>query len=370
MITLPLHFNIGGILQAYALQHFLLMKGHDVILFDRTHDAKVLKKRYYWKIFKYWLKYLSKKIKGKKVIPLSGIQREYHNHKIITQETEHFINAHIRWMEVKNYKKLKANEWDVLLVGSDQIWRRLFTSRIEDVYLDFATSWRVKRIAYAPSFGVDEWDYSPVETKRCAALLQKFDWVSVREESAVKMCKEHFNVEAEWVLDPTLLLSTSDYEALVKQANVSVSDGNMLVYLMDYSSENHLFVSSVARKIGLKPFHVYAEVENEEIAAEKRVQVPVEKWLRGFMDAELVVTDSFHACVFSILFNVPFVVLAHKDGGMPRIWSLLNLFGLQERLVSTLSEMENLPPIDWNRINQIREERKARISEQFDKVLQ
>lgn len=63
----------------------------------------------------------------------------------------------------------------------------------------------------------------------------------------------------------------------------------------------------------------------------ERIQPPVEQWLRGFMDAELVVTDSFHACVFSILFHKPFVVVGNKERGLARVKSLLKMFGLEER---------------------------------------
>ena len=83
------------------------------------------------------------------------------------------------------------------------------------------------------------------------------------------------------------------------------------------------------------------------------MQPPVEKWLRGFYDAQYVITDSFHACVFSILYQKPFVVYGNKHRGMARFHSLLAIFGLEDRLVTTPEEALDViaRPIDWNYVN-------------------
>lgn len=89
---------------------------------------------------------------------------------------------------------------------------------------------------------------------------------------------------------------------------------------------------------------------------EERIQPSVESWLQGFRDADLVITDSFHACVFSIIFNKPFFVVGNKERGLARIQSLLAMFGLEDRFVSADSKTNASAPIDWDAVNAHRRE--------------
>jgi hypothetical protein len=87
---------------------------------------------------------------------------------------------------------------------------------------------------------------------------------------------------------------------------------------------------------------------------EKRIQPPVESWLRAFYDSEFIVTDSFHACVFSILFHKQFLVIGNKDRGLARIHSLLSMFGLEDRLTSdTCIDINRMKTIDYDRVDEI-----------------
>jgi hypothetical protein len=98
---------------------------------------------------------------------------------------------------------------------------------------------------------------------------------------------------------------------------------------------------------------VNSDPDNLNIDAEQRVQVPVEVWLQGFADAEFVVTDSFHACVFAILFNKPFIAYLNPERGGTRFESLLAKFNLLNRLLTTSDAFcpDELPPIDWADVN-------------------
>ena len=79
----------------------------------------------------------------------------------------------------------------------------------------------------------------------------------------------------------------------------------------------------------------------------ERIQPPVEQWLRGFMDAEFVVTDSFHACVFSILFGKPFIAIGNAGRGLSRFTSLLGMLGLESRLAAASPASTPTGDIDW-----------------------
>lgn len=97
------------------------------------------------------------------------------------------------------------------------------------------------------------------------------------------------------------------------------------------------------------PFSVnnpYEADENKPL--EDRIKPSVETWLRGFFDAELIVTDSFHACVFSIIFKKQFIVVGNKSRGMSRFESLLKMFGLEDRLVNGCDDFLKLSAINYD----------------------
>lgn len=127
------------------------------------------------------------------------------------------------------------------------------------------------------------------------------------------------------------------------------SSGNMLVYVLDETQEKTALINNIAQKKGLTPFRVNSQIENPNTPLEKRIQPPVEQWLRGFYDAEFIVTDSFHACVFSILFGKPFIVYGNESRGMSRFESLLHLFTLEDRLTTNSNNIP-LSDINWSNI--------------------
>lgn len=323
ILTLPLHTNYGGILQAYALQTMLERMGHDVVIFDKRRKPDVHIP--FDVIVKRWI---LKNILRKDVPPV-GQLKDYNNRKKRNANTWKFADKYIHRLELDNIKLIKRDDFDAFVVGSDQVWRKEYILNsfkcIDDAFLGFTLDWNVKRIAYAPSFGHDVWDYTQEETVRIHKLLHDFDSVSVREQSAVEMCKRELGIETVQVVDPTMLLTADDYRILAK--NARKSDGNLMCYILDMSEEKQLEINSIAEKNNLKPFTVGANVEAEWGTDRVSVQPPVEEWLQGFIDAEIVITDSFHACVFSIIFNKEFFFLGNSNRGNARIDSLLHTFG-------------------------------------------
>ena len=152
-----------------------------------------------------------------------------------------------------------------------------------------------------------------------------------------------------------MLLLKEDYIKLFKDYNATQSDGNLFCYMLDEGEEKKSIIDCVAKEKVLKPFYVNSRYDDHNAPLEERIQQPVEKWLRAFYDAEFVITDSFHACVFSIIFNKQFIVYGNKERGMARFESLLTLFELEERIVSTKEEATKAisEPIDWERVNEV-----------------
>ena len=358
VLALQLRYNFGGILQAYALQKTLKDLGHDAVHIDQ---CKYVTLGAWYKKYPIYLKRAMRKyLFGENLIVRADVAINNATNTISTH-TEQFINKYINRIFTKDFSNITKENFDAFIVGSDQVWRpKYFFSAIENAYLEFAKDWDVKRIAYAASFGTEEWEYNEEQTANCAALLKKFNAVSVRESSAVKLCNENFGVEALHVLDPTMLLTKEDYIEIFKETDTAQSEGNLLCYILDENAEKTTIIDNVAKEKGFVPFNVNSRYDDPDTPIEERVQLPVEKWLRAFNDAEFVITDSFHACVFSIIFNKPFIVYGNKERGFARFKSLLNLFGLEERLVCSPNEINNVlhSPIDWKKINTIREQMK------------
>lgn len=339
ILTLPLHKNYGGILQAYALQTVLERMGHETMVITKDRDVHVELIQLVIQSIKHWGRKLFRRedtFQYPWIINKERRERE--------QFTKAFIDKYVHTYQIASLKKEFPNNMDAVVVGSDQVWRKMYFEGmygcgIENAYLTFLEKRKIKRIAYAASFGTDEWEYSEDETKVCAKFLDLFEAVGVRESSAVTLCREKLGFDKVLhVLDPTFLLEREDYIQLVEQSNVSESPGNMMCYLLDMNEEIEKFIAHIAKERHLTPFMANSKVENPTAPQSERIQPPVEKWLRGFMDAEFVVTDSFHACVFSIIFGKPFVVLGNNKRGQARFTSLLSMFDLGCHLISKIDD--------------------------------
>lgn len=343
ILTLPLHTNYGGILQCYALQTVLRRMGYDV---------KVLIKHQYGYSY-YWIyplaickRLIKRYLLGKDIDILRA------PHELIRKNTDRFIRHYICRYKFRKWTPDIAKKFDAIVVGSDQIWRPEYFQPIECAFLSFLGNSKVKRISYAASFGVDSCEYTEEQLNICSSLLKKFDAVSVREFSGVKLCSNYFGVDAVQMLDPTLLLSTDDYRCLINNATTTPSKGNMLVYMLDKTEEKINLVNRIATEKGLTPFWLDSPDErNEKSPLRERVKMSVEQWLRSFDDAEFVFTDSFHGCIFSIIFRKQFIALGNKLRGLSRFSSLLRLFGLEERLILSAEEYEdNMSSIEYGNI--------------------
>lgn len=353
IITLQPRYNFGGILQAYAMQEVLKKMGHETVLLDSSPFVSLPKKTR----FLVYLKRAIKKYLLKEDIVVKIDKKINQDFTYIAQNTTTFINHYITKEErCKDFSDIKPHEFDGFIVGSDQIWRpKYFHTHIKHAYLAFTKDWNVKRIAYAASFGTDEWEYTPEETAECSLLAKNFNAISVREASAIELCKKRLEVDAIHVLDPTMLLTANDYIELFRTTSTPKSPGNIMCYILDSKEETNQLIDIISKQKELTAFYTNSKVEDNKAPIEERIQPSVETWLRGFYDAELIITDSFHACVFSILFKKPFIVYGNKERGMARFVSLLQMFGLTERLVTSFEEGINIASkdINWTQVDKL-----------------
>ena len=365
ILTQPLHANYGGLLQNYALQQTLVRAGHEVETIDWGGGSGFRAMLYRMKV-----QVLHTLLPNR--YPLLKYMPNDKEKSIIQRNTNHFINTYINHTEAMHsyeefVKQASKGKYDAYVVGSDQCWRPCYNAFLSSMFLDFVQDKQVKRIAYAASFGTDKWEFTPQQTAVCALLAKKFDMVSVREDSGVKLCKEHLGVDAVHVLDPTMLLTKEEYIQLIEKEKESKSNGTLFNYILDPDAKKSVFIQKVAKAKGLKAFQVLPKCQTEtrtkedvKKCIEDCVFPGVTTWLRAFMDAEMTIVDSFHGMVFSIIFNKPFWAIGNVSRGMSRFTSLLKMFHLEDRLLDAdnLDDVDFSKPIDWTMVNGILEEKR------------
>lgn len=347
ILTLRVDNNYGGHLQRYALSRVLQDMGHDacVLYFRSTWDNDSTKKRLITAI-----KNIIKKLIGKTSNPILYWKHEELSWQITRKNAFPFFQRYISHSElIYSLQSLKRHvckaNYDVLIVGSDQVWRKAYTERwgVDRFFLDFASE-NTKRIAYAASFGKFDMEYTIDEKDRLSKLYEKFDAVSVREISALDVLKKHnwSKPEAVWVLDPTMLLTKEHYLKLINEGETTASNGNMFCYILDRTEETSQLIDAISKSKQLTPFYSSIHENNVE-------RISVEQWLRSFDDSEYIITDSFHGVVFALIFNKPFYLIENSSRGNARFDSLAYAFGI--------SPNHNEP--NWNilnkRINEMRE---------------
>lgn len=369
ILTQPLYTNYGGILQAYAVQKILKDMGHEVITLDlRKSDATYSMSIYLHlnAFIKTFIYFLIGKIKAKEVFfPFNNKSR---NQFLIRYSMQSFIDRIINRTpilktetEIKKY--IEEQKFDAYIVGSDQVWRPIYSPNIEWFFLSFLSdNSNAKRIALSASFGISEWEFTKQQTIIVSKLAKKFDAISVREISGINLCHEYLKVNALQIIDPTMMLDPKDYTDLFEldKENTENSSGIIFTYILDISDDKKKLIDFISRKLKKATKSLNINIEIPPYASKKATMrmapKPVAQWIRNFMESDFVVTDSFHGTVFSILYHRPFLVVANKSRGLARIETLLGTFGLLDRLVESINNKTEeyiIKEIDWNKVDKI-----------------
>lgn len=358
ILTQPLAANYGCNLQAYALKTVLERMGCEVEFLDRWPVQDLKSKSSFQRMVRLF-KDVIKFVIGKPIYHAIELKDQpYYWQNFIQFQKQYFqLSPKLYSTEdIKEYSKHRG--YDAFVVGSDQVWRPAYNlgDKLNNMFLDFTEGEDVKRISYAASFGVDDWEYSEEQTRTCRKLVAEFDAISVREKTGVDLCHNKLGVDAVHVLDPTLLLKVEDYVKLIANAQVKQSDGSLFCYILDSSSPIKSIINKIEVKTGYKAYTclpLIPESTYNPFHKEACILPSIEQWLKCFMDAELVFVDSFHGMVFSIIYNKPFWVIGNSKRGLSRFTSLLHLLGLENRLI-TMEELNKIDlniPIDWQPIN-------------------
>lgn len=331
------NYNYGAVLQAFSIYKLIESLGYESYIINYVPEPATFRKKF-----------------AAQIIALLGLKFR----KFRKQNIKRILPKTNKPDELKKLNELL----DGFVVGSDQVWRyRKDVQSMFHYYLDFVDENKTK-IAYAASFGVDHWEADEKITTNVKKLVQRFQVISVREKSGVEICRNVFGVEAIHVLDPTLLLNPKFFHELADNKPAAKAHNPKLVYmLLDDSAEKENFFKALAKKHRLK----FVRINGKKLFSKKGFFLwkSVNSWLCNIKHSELVVTDSFHCTVFSILFKKKFICIANKHRGITRIENLLKLIHLENRLVFEFKQLdENLftSNLDFQKVELLLSEEKKK----------
>ena len=348
---MPLCANYGGTLQNWALQQVLKQMGHEPITLRFPVGCQGMTASYYWtRVFPMkFFRYIAHKLCGRKYEKpvIYGAWRRS------VRGMERFVDENINCTEYLpslSIEDVQRYGVEAIIVGSDQIWRPVMYDAVKYYFLGFARESDILRIAYAPSVALDVWPFNEETTAQLRELIKKFSAVSVREESSVKLIKDNLCVDAQWVLDPTMLLKRDDYLEVCKDVKKS-KEFFVFAYILDMTDEKKAMAEKVAKTCGCSVKYLTADKVKEDDT--------IEKWLANFRDAKFVVTDSYHGTVFSLIFKKQFYCFYNTYRGNARMDSLKSISGLDDRFIMNLVDVAGTS-IDYNSVdNNIKDMRKA-----------
>lgn len=340
--TLVGHTNYGCILQAYALQTVLQRMGHEVVILNRRENYPSVK-LFIYRIFSL-IKCLYRIyiLRDKRYVICNPLNQAY----IVKRERlvdfslmEQFVNKHLNLSPLfRSTRALKRyvnqQDFECYIVGSDQIWREIYTPNIYDSFLGYLSKEnKAKKISYAASFGTISNPISVNKLTCCWWLAKRFDAISVREKSGIQLVKDLFGLSSIHVLDPTLLLEKCDYKSIIN--NEMLGKNKVVSYILDKTREKEDIIQTITESLSVENLNLTDYPLNK-----KGISQPfsVSQWLEAISNAKFVITDSFHGSVFSIIFKKPFIIIANKERGLERFTSLLDTLDLNSRLIYKLED--------------------------------
>jgi hypothetical protein len=343
ILTQPLGHNYGGILQAWALQQVILEIGYDPITINRKENRRSI----LYKAARLTKRLLLTFKEGQR-FPLNSPDNAE-----LTSLTREFLQKYIATSEnISSAEQLRQhaidNDYYAVIVGSDQVWRPKYSYEITNFFLDFCQDLDLVKVAYAASFGVCHWEFTPKQTLVCRQLASNFDAIGVREDSGVRLCHDYLHVNSTEVLDPTLLLDPCRYKQLLYKQEYDFpppAEEYICCYFfkIDESLLNRLHQISVLLDRRIRFANFRGDTFAPDLVTRMRLQPvlpPVEYWLQTFYSSAFVITDSFHGMLFSIIFNKPFVVIDNSERGSSRFSSILSKIDAMNRLCSSIDSID------------------------------
>ena len=298
----------GAILTAFALQQLLAKEGFSS------------------ELLKCWMDYDDEKRKGG-ISALFEQQYMKSSTKIYRTYDDIFVG--------KNNLQLN-NDYIGFITGSDQVFRPDYVP--DSWYLSFVKG--KGKIAAAASFGTDKFICDDINRfKRISESLKSFDYISVREDSGVALCKETFGVDAAHILDPVFLIDINEYKKIICNSKLKKEKDFIFCYIRDLTT-------NIKKQIEKIEFEGRYEIKwcNEKM--------PIEDFLFNVSNCSCMITDSYHGMCFSIIFNKDFMCIKNEERGRARFDSLQKQLGLSDKnFLDESEQMDRIIPVEYSSIN-------------------
>ena len=345
ILTFHRAHNYGAILQAFALQTHLKSLNHDVEFIDYKNN-KLLHVYKWFNIYRFKTSDYHQFISEIKLLK----HRKKRYEKFIN-----FINNNLN----TSLKKYNLNRYDIIIVGSDQVWNTQLTNGFDDMYWG---NFHIKNTTNIISYAASMQDQIPNQDKeRIRNLLNKFTDISVREENLAKDLGHILNRKISVVVDPTLLQPSQEWDKIATKR--IINEPYLLLYQVRKNIITQTIAEKIAKKLNLRIIHLSASIDN--FNSKEVISAGPKEFISLFKYADFVVCTSFHGTVFSIIYNIPFCSVLLGDGKDNRVKNLLSKLEINERGVYDYNE-NILQKIDWdgvqNKLEAIKEESKLYLS--------
>ena len=342
-------YNYGATLQAYALQEYLESIGHDVEIIDYRLPSQTRYQLFtpypegktYEIIKKFpWLRYILCPYRNRKMLCTWGRKKSFDKF-----DAEHLKITSVTYHNIDEIRK-NPPAADIYIAGSDQIWNTDSANGIDfGYYLDFGNK-KIRRISYAASFGVNNIknDLKNFVTNE----LRKFDKISVRETTGLKILNE-LGLNGTLVVDPVFLLSKEQW---ITSFNLKSNKVEKYILLYDFLHDDKNlknFAKSLSRQTGLRLLSVN-DISKASYADIQINNAGPTDFLQYILNAEYIISNSFHATAFSIIFRKEFVTFSLiSQNNSSRMSDLLEDLKLTERLCpQRINVLNNL--VNWDKV--------------------
>lgn len=322
ILTITCHrsYNYGAILQAYALQQYILSKGVETEIIDyyplylrepRDEISKSKIKSIIWKIYRY-----PDFLRGEKVFG-------------------DFIKKYIRLTDAcyRTYDELEKNApyADYYFTGSDQVWNFNMENGNDDSYFLGFVKDNFKKCSYAASMPVDE--MTEIQKERFKLLLKDYYAISVRETTAKLMLETAGISDIATVLDPVYLLTAEQWRNLSYEFDKK--EPYVLVYGFNSNRQIISYAKNLAKRKKCKLYVINSMIIDYRIRGNRHfTHISPNLFISLFDNADYVVTNSFHGLAFSLIFQKEFYVFSKTTGGNSRLLDMLELVNLKRRLIT------------------------------------
>lgn len=350
-------YNAGASLQAYALMQYLKDCGHEVKIIDYKPD--------------YLSRHYSLKAVNNPEYDRAGIREIYllvkmpgRIKKLFSKRKDRFDAFRKNALELtdttyRTCEELKnIEEADLYLAGSDQIWNPIFPNGKDPAFfLQFTEKGR--RASYAASFAVDA--LKEEDRQRMKEWLKSFDAVSVREQTGAALVKQ-MGLQSQRNCDPVFLLKQCQWKKILPETETNKK------YVLLYDFDKNCVAEEIAEKISKKTKTEIWSVFKTEICDKVCADIGPLEFVNLILNAEAVVSNSFHATAFAIIFHKEFFVIERKERINTRMNDLLKVFGVEDRKMDHVKKLQTAKKINWQRIESILQKERKEAEEYLAKI--